>query len=273
MIRTLVIAGALLAFAGTSAQAFQRVPTSLVSESERAGPVTPDFKSSIFGGPIKKRSIFGPEIVTRKARTPKPVDPLKEIRNRMVAGKEVSDKELQKLADSGDDLAAYNFAKRIEGENDPERLDTAARYYLAALQSGRDSAVRPLANLLNAGVLDDAAEPLADAEAQFEKLSASNSVARDELIVMYRTGKPFGAKPARADELLAAAADAGDAKAALDLALKLMSGTPDESKRAKARAYLEAAAKAEDLSVRTMAENLLRTLEPQSVADATEAQP
>ena len=67
-----------------------------------------------------------------------------------------------------------------------------------------------------------------------------------------------------------AAADAGDARAALDLAIALLSGAPDTDARTRATHYLELAAKSETLNIRTLAENLLRTLQPTDIALVSE---
>ena len=194
-------AGLAVASPANAATCMVRVPESLSSDSERARPMVP--------GPCKAGQDGA------KHRVAKPVDPLKLIRNRMIAGKNVSYKELLKLADSGDDLAQLNLAKRIEADNDPATLDAAARYYRRAAENGRNSAVRPLIRLLNADVFLDQPKNLAASRDLLEKLAAKGDpVARDGLIAMYRAGKPFGPDPARADELLVAAAEGGDAKAA-----------------------------------------------------------
>lgn len=262
MIRALT----LVAFAATSfavagptyaATCMVRVPGSLSSDSERSGPMVP--------GPCKPGQ--------GKQRIAKPVDPMKEIRGRMIAGKDISYGDMQALADSGDDLAQFYLAKRIEAENDPETIDAAARYYRKAAENGRTSAVRPLIRLLNADVFVDQPKNLTSSQELLEKLAADgDATARDGLIAMYRAGKPFGLDPARADALLVASADGGDAKAALDLAFALLSGTPDPAKIEKAKGYLKVAAASETLNIRTMAENLLRTLEPQLTASTETVQ-
>lgn len=255
MIRALTLvalAAATFAVAGSASAAtcMVRVPGSLSSDSERAGPMVP--------GPCKPG---------QGARVAKPVDQLTLIRNRMIAGKDVSYKEMQTLADSGDDLAQYYLAKRIEEANEPETLDAAVRYYRRAAENGRTSAVRPLIRLLNAGVLDEQPKNLASSQELLEKLAADgDATARDGLIAMYRAGKPFGLDPARADALLVASANSGDAKAALDLAFALLSGTPEPAEIEMAKGYLKVAAASDTLNIRTMAENLLRTLEPQLTA-------
>lgn len=262
MIRALTVlaicaAGFAIAGPAGAATCMVRVPESLSSTSERARPMVP--------GKCK------PGQGTH--RTARPVDPMKQIRNRMIAGKEVSYKELQALADSGDDLAQLNLGKRIEADNDPATLDAAARYYRRAAENGRTSALRPLIRLLNADVFLDQPKNLASSQQLLEKLAAGgDAVARDGLIGMYRAGKPFGLNPARADELLVASAKGGDAKAALDLAFTLLSGTPEPAEIEEAKGYLKVAAASETLNIRTMAENLLRTLEPQLTASTETTQ-
>jgi TPR repeat protein len=257
MIRALAVLGlAAASFAvaspASAATCMVRVPESLSSSSERARPMVPG----------KCKPGHGP-----KQRVAKPVDPLKQIRNRMISGKDVSYKDMQTLADSGDDLAQLHLAKRIEAENDPATLDAAARYYRRAAENGRSSALRPLIRLLNADVFLDQPKNLASSQQLLEKLAAGgDTTARDGLIAMYRAGKPFGLDPARADELLVAAAKGGDGKAALDLAFALLSGTPEPAEIEQAKGYLKVAAASDTLNIRTMAENLLRTLEPQLTA-------
>lgn len=253
-----LVAASFAAGPANAASCMVRVPESLSSSSERARPMVP--------GKCKPGQ-------GAQHRAAKPVDPMKQIRNRMVAGQDVSYKELQTLADSGDDLAQLNLAKRIEADNDPETIDAAARYYRRAAENGRTSAVRPLIRLLNADVFLDQPKNLASSQELLEKLAANgDAAARDGLIGMYRAGKPFGLNPARADELLVASAKGGDAKAALDLAFALLSGTPEPAEIEEAKGYLKLAANSETLNIRTMAENLLRTLEPQLTA-STETTP
>jgi TPR repeat protein len=241
-------------FMPMEAQAFMRVPTSLASDSEHAGPIIPDF------GYKKKQQKLIKQKAKKKA---KKVDPMKAIRNRMVAGKKVTDKELRSLARSGDDLGQYYYAKRLEERGDPDVLDDAAGYYLKALKTGREAAERPLIRLLDGGTLGEETELVADAEAILGKRAADgDAVAREALIRMYRDGAPFGLDPEKADALLVAAAEGGDAKAALDLAYTMLQGTPALDKVEQAKGYLKIAAAADDLSIRTQAENILRGLEP-----------
>ena len=68
------------------------------------------------------------------------------------------------------------------------------------------------------------------------------------------------------------ASRAGDSKAALDLAFALLSGVPGPAETEQAKGYLKIAATSETLSIRTMAENILRTLEPQLTASTETVQ-
>ena len=199
------------------------------------------------------------------------VDPMKALRMRMIEG-DASYAELQQLADSGDDLGAYYLAKRIEETGDPEELGTAGYYYLVALRAGRMAAVRPLIRLLAVGALAEQPKNTAEAEQLLVKLAAGgDAIARDGLIAMYRNGVPFGAQPQRADELLVAAAEGGDTKAAFDLAVSLLGGTPEPEARERAKALLQIAATSDTLSIQTMAENMLRYLDPQLTASTETA--
>ncbi|RYZ67062.1 MAG: hypothetical protein EOP08_03565 [Proteobacteria bacterium] len=235
------------------AAGMMRVPQSLSSDSERAGPLIPEFG---YKKKLQKKK-------AAKKVTPKKVDPMKAIRTRMVAGKKVTDKELRSLAKSGDDLGQYYYAKRLEERGDPDVLDDAAGYYLSALKKNREAAERPLIRLLESGALVEQVEMIDEMETTLGKRAAKgDAVARDALIRMYRDGEPFGLKPDAADALLVAAAEGGDAKAALGLAYALLAGTPAPDKIETAKGYLQIAVAADDLSIRTQAQNILRGLEP-----------
>lgn len=240
------------------AAGMMRIQRSLMNESEHAAPLIPEF-----GYKKKQREQQKQLQKKKKKKKAKKVDPMKVIRTRMIAGKKVTDQELRSLARSGDDLGQYYYARRLEERGDPDVLDDAAGYYLRALKTGREAAEKPLVRLLEGGTLDEEAELVADAEAILGKRAADgDAVARDALIRMYRDGAPFGAKPEEADALLVAAAESGDARAALDLAYAMLRGVPNPARIESARGYLTIAAGAEDLAIRTQAENILRGLTP-----------
>ena len=248
-----------LAVPAAAAARVKRVPMSLTGDSD--GAVLPRV---LWDEP---RSSTG-----KVVRTPRQVDPMQQIRNRMVQGAEVSFADLQALADSGDDLAAYFLAKRIDEGGKPELRKTAVHYYARAVFDGRAAAVRPMVRLLeaegqgfDAGVLKDARLAL---EAQAED---NNEIAVDALVRFYIQGTPFGSDPDRAEDLLRRSAEGGNARIALDLAVQLLSGAPTPDERADALRYLELAALSDHLGVRTMAENLLRAQGVTAVASAGNA--
>lgn len=208
----------------------------------------------------------------RPAKAAKVVDPMRLIRNKMVSGAKVTTGQLQQLADSGDDLAAYNLGKRLEEEADPAQLPVAIGYYSRAVEGGRDFAIRPIVRLLEADVGADDPDLMAHSETLLTSKAIGDAFVRDALIRMYRAGKPFGLHPDKAEAMLSAAAEAGDSKAALDIAFVLLTGTPDATSIEIARAYLKIAATSDTLNVRTMAENLLRSLDTQRTASTETAQ-
>lgn len=218
------------------------------------------------------RHIGKPPPRAPKIRVVKPVDPMKAIRTKMLEG-EASPAEMRRLAESGDELGAYYFAKSVEAAGDPAELGTAGYFYMLALRGGRTAAVRPLVRLLESGALLEQPKNTAESEALLADLAAKgDTAARDGLIAMYRQGVPFGVQTEKADALLVAAADAGDAKAAFDLAVSLLGGTPEPADREKAMGLLQIAAGSEELSIRTMAENMLRYLDPQLTASTETVQ-
>ena len=259
----LLAASVLLSFAAAlpaSAACMVRVDSSLTSDSEKVGPTVP----------CNARQLA--EYAKAHPTRVKVVDPLKLIRNDMVAGRKVTYKQLRTLAESGDDLAAYNLAKRIEADGEASEYGTAVAYYAQAVEGGRAFALKPIIRMLEGGAATDSPELLQRTETLLAKQALSDDSTRDALIRMYRAGHPFGLHPEKADGLLVAAAQAGDSKAALDLAFALLSGTPDAAEIEEAKAYLRIAAASEELNVRTMAENVLRTLDPQLTASAESTQ-
>ena len=198
----------------------------------------------------------------REPRKVRQVDPMAALRHKMVSGVELSEKQLGQLVRSGDDLAAYKLGQKIEAAGDPARLPAAMGYYVTAVAGGREFAAASIIRLLDTGVGAGDPELLSRTETLLTAEATDHANVRDALIRMYRGGKPFGLKSDEADALLVAAANAGDAKAALDLAYASLTGVPDPARIEAAKGYLAIAAKAEDLSIRTQAENILRGLKP-----------
>lgn len=279
MIRPLLLAGA-IAYAGSSlllvgtAAAEMRLQRSAVDDGNSPMPTIPTPKFTLFGEPLKPNGRVDRKLQksgnTAHAK-PKPVNPMKDLRARLVAGKTLTDKQLVRLADSGDSLGAFHLARKLEIVGDAESTARAARYYLSALAAGKTAAELPLTRLLEAGALADDDKALARAEKLLNLRAGKGSeIAVAALTRMYRSGTPFGADTARADALETAAAEAGDAKAALAIALAALSGTPDHAARERARHFLAIAAKSDILSTRAIAENLLAGLDGPQLTLASE---
>ncbi len=187
---------------------------------------------------------------------------LKDLRKSMLRGRDLSDKQLQTLADAGEGLAAARYAKRLEARADPEYLDDAAHYYSIAVYMGRDFAVPRLVAILSKPEAEFGPARLRNLRAVLDRAARKGDpVAAAGLADLLIAGVPFGPDIPRARDLLLAAAEAGDDKAALRLALDLIQGAdglpPDPE---TARRALELAAVNPDPGVQAMVLTLQRQL-------------
>lgn len=189
---------------------------------------------------------------------------LRPYRKRMIAGSTVPTRGLRALADSGDSLAAFNFAKEIEAMGNPALLPDALHYYSIAVHHGRDFALPRLLRLLQITAKDLSPGRLSNVRMAIERAATRGDPrAARALSQMLTRGTPFGSDPVAARDWLQTVAEAGDGAAALDLALLWMRPAPGfPADPAKARAALEQAAASDNLAARTTAENLLRQMEP-----------
>lgn len=189
---------------------------------------------------------------------------LRAWRKQMIAGSNVPTRGLRGLADAGDSLAAFNFAKEIEAMGDPALLPDALHYYSIAVHHGRDFALPRLLKLLKITAPELSPGRLANVRLAIERAAKRGDArAARALSQMLTRGTPFGSDPQAARDWLQTVAEAGDGAAALDLAMLWMRTAPGlPADPAKARAALELAAASDDLSARTTAENLLRQMEP-----------
>ncbi len=187
---------------------------------------------------------------------------LKALRKSMLAGRELSDAQLQRLADAGEGLAAARYGKRLEQRDDPAFIDDAAHYYSIAVYQGRDFALpRLLATLTDKeaeftegrlrnirGVLDRAAR-------------RGDAKAAAGLAEMLMKGDPYEMDIPRARELLLLAAAGGDTKAAMKLALSHIQGEPGlPPDPASALPALEYALASPDPGVQAMALAMARQI-------------
>lgn len=187
---------------------------------------------------------------------------LKDLRKSMLKGRDLSDSQLQTLADAGEGLAAARYAKRLEARNDPAFLDDAAHYYSIAVYMGRDFAVPRLIALLGTGDADFGPARLRNIRAVLERAARKGDpLAAAGLGDLLMQGAPFGQDVPGGRALLLAAAKAGDATAAMRLALSEIQGgpglppDPDAARRA-----LDLALASPDPGIQAMAKSLARQL-------------
>lgn len=187
---------------------------------------------------------------------------LKDLRKSMLKGQELSDRELQTLADAGEGLAAARYAKRLEARKDPAFLDDAAHYYSIAVYMDRDFALPRLISLVAAPNAEFSPARLRNLRAVLERATRDgNPVAVAGLARLLLDGEPFGADVPRARELLLVAAQAGDADAAVELALSYIQGAPGLPPDPQAaREALELAANSPDPGVQAMALTLSKQI-------------
>jgi len=189
------------------------------------------------------------------------LDPeLKALRHSMIDGVPLAPTSLRRLADAGDGLAAFKFARLLETGDGA--WGDILHYDAIALYTGREFATARLVR----GVKKNS-----DAVAAFGTLRrksiedalliATRRGNRDATVAladMYATGVPFGEKPERARALLKPLAAEGDGAAALQVALMAIGKDParpiDET---VAREMLLVAAESPDLVTQSTAKNLL----------------
>jgi TPR repeat protein len=194
---------------------------------------------------------------------------LQAIRTRMLAHRSVPYKDLQRLADAGDGLAALFLARRIQSMDAPALVPDAIHYYASAAYAGRTAAVKPLIELLSAATglsastLDQARTGL-EAQADHRHPDAIVALAR-----FYGPQPIFGNEPGLARAYLMRSANSGSSRAALDLAILLIGdGSPSGADRSEAIKYLGIARQVGDVGAIAIADSLLRLLDPPQPAPA-----
>lgn len=192
-----------------------------------------------------------------------PTAALRATRRQMLAGGYVSIANLRGLADAGDGLAAFRFAKELQERNTPDPNGAIAHYYAIAAYTGRSFAVRPLARLLKSEGAQYSESRLRHClNAMKAQVLSGNPDAALLLGQMYADGEPFGKDLGLAQSYLAFAPDGQNPRAILQLGVAMMSDPADAvAGHSGARQALTLAASTDDLSVRVTAENLLRLLD------------
>lgn len=203
-----------------------------------------------------------------------PTAKLRALRRQMISGAYVGPSDLRALADAGDGLAAFRYAKLLQAMPDPDPKGAAAHYYSIAAYTGRAFAVPPLARLLKndgAGYSDSRLKQALNA--MTVQAISGNPVAATQLGQMYADGVPFGYDLVKAQTYLAMISGSSSQKAVLKLGVALMSDSADQAAgHPAARAALRLAATGEDLSVRVTAENLLGLLDTMPIPKPEDSQ-
>jgi TPR repeat protein len=187
---------------------------------------------------------------------------LQDMRRAMLAGATMPDADLRTLADAGEGLAAARFAQRLEERGDPAVLDDAAHYYSIAVYVDRDFALpRLLAILRRSDAAFGPARLRNIREVLDREAKQGNPVAAAGLADLLMLGRPFDRDVPRARNLLMVAAEAGDAKAAMRLAISHFQGAPGLPPDPEAaRPALALALDSPDPGVQSMALTLGRRL-------------
>ncbi len=192
-----------------------------------------------------------------------PTAGLRAARRQMIGGGSISLGNLQALADAGDGLAAFRYAKILQERGIADTTGAAAHYYSIAAYTGRAFAVPPLARLLRDEGANYSNSRLTQAlNAMTVQAISGNPVAATLLGQLYADGVPFGRDLVLAQTYLGLGEGAGTPPAILQLGVALMSDPADiAAGHIGARAALTQAAASDDLSVRVTAENLLRLID------------
>lgn len=195
-----------------------------------------------------------------------------ELRKAMINGKEISDADLQEIADTGDAYAAWTYAERLYARAEPADTFKTIQYYARAADQGRAGGIPRIIELTNTDAFDNATPEQLD---RVEGLLRTYALRKRDtqaalfLVQRYNLGTPFGEKSEDVVDLLETLADGGDVRIALRLATQIlqtrdMGENPEQ--RAKARRYLTIAAEAENISIQTTALNLLAMMDRQDGA-------
>ncbi|MDB5658924.1 MAG: hypothetical protein JWS10_1539 [Cypionkella sp.] len=170
------------------------------------------------------------------------VDPvvsrLKTLHNRMIAKQELKDRELQELADSGDGLAAFYYARRLEETGKTSALPSATHYYAMASYLDREFAIHRLIALMKSPEVKLSDAQIKGGKDALVKLAnAGNTTAALGLADLYAAGQPFPQDAAESRYWLLRAAKSGDANAAQKLAQSAImppDGSPPDVPTARA---------------------------------------
>lgn len=187
------------------------------------------------------------------------------LRKKMIkGGRGLRASEYRFLADNGDGLAAFRFAKIIKDDPKISVRNDALHYFSMAVNDGKSFAVNDMIALLK----DEEVATFRDNRvSRFERVllgaaKRGNPIAINGLISIYRSGLPFGKNDLAINDLLSIQASRGSHGAALKLAIQNLSASEiEESEILETSEYLRFAAESEKQSVSSVAVALLSKLE------------
>ncbi|MCC1494903.1 hypothetical protein [Cognatishimia sp. F0-27] len=230
-----------------------------------AGPVTAQTIPIPFDDAVDTRQI---SVVVDKGRTSMRGLPgsLRRARERMHARQEVDPKDLRRLAEYGDGLAAQRYVRGLTADGiQPGEASDVAYYAAVAVGTGR---VWTLPEMIAAmEMLEPGREPGARIRKYIRVLYAhawaGNTLALDAVVAFNGDDKLFGTlSDSTRQKILAQAEQNGDGRVELRLALALLErGTLSDAERATARAYLTLANRSSHYGVRITAHNLLALMD------------
>lgn len=201
--------------------------------------------------------------LTRTAKLPTPA--LREARQAMLDGKDISPDALKALADHWDGLAAQKYVRYLLADVPGAPPSDIAYYGTVAVSTGRVWTLPQVVDALRQ--LEPATEPPARIKAYAAMLYAhawaGNSLALDAVIDLNGAGRLFGPMSAATQKrILAQGEKAGDGRIALRLALVLLQKPGRSAAETElAKHYLTLAKAASNLEVSTTAANLASLIE------------
>lgn len=215
-IKSLIIASVMLA-------SFMAAPLRVQAEDR---VVPPTVVSKVYLSKEEKAAKLAERLALQKAArlaAKPPVDPgvarLKALQKRMISKQKLKDSELQELADSGDGLAAFYYARRLEERKSTKVLPAAVHYYAMASYLGRAFAINRMIALMKSPDVTLSDKQIKNGKDALVKLAQSgNAAAALGLADMYAIGQPFAKDTALSRKWLMQAAKTGDANAAQKLA-------------------------------------------------------
>lgn len=234
-IKSLIIASVLLS-------SFVVAPLRVQAEDR---VVPPTVVSKVYLSKEEKAAKLAERLALQKAArlaAKPPVDRVvsrqKTLHNRMIAKQELKDSELQELADSGDGLAAFYYARRLEETGKTSVLPSAVHYYAMASYLDRDFAMHRLIALMKSPQVKLSASQVKNGKNALVKLALSGKTAAAiGLADMYAAGQPFAQDAVESRKWMMQAAAAGDANAAQKLAqaaIMPQDGSPPDVPAARA---------------------------------------